>query len=109
MRTIGLFSIAITMVVVGIAAWAASTHSAVKAELPQIDPLSLEENAKNLPSQEELNLKLGRLACCAPKRTGRFTILGKERINIIRDFEAITAIAGFATRRSFLVIDNRIA
>jgi hypothetical protein len=39
MRTIGLFSIAITMVVVGIAAWSASTHSAVKAELPQIDPL----------------------------------------------------------------------
>ena len=31
---------------------------AVKDEPPQIDPLSLEANAKNLPSQEELNLKL---------------------------------------------------
>ena len=58
MRTIGLFSIAITMVVVGIAAWSASTHSAVKADPPQIDPLALEANAKNLPTQEELNLKL---------------------------------------------------
>src|SRR5262249_61824891 len=46
---------AITIMVVGIAAWSASTHSAVKAELPQIDPLSLEANAKNLPTQEELN------------------------------------------------------
>jgi hypothetical protein len=58
MRTISLFGIIITMVVVGIAAWSASTHSAVKAGPPQIDPLSLEANAKNLPSQEELNLKL---------------------------------------------------
>jgi hypothetical protein len=66
MRTIGLFSIAITMVVVGIAAWSASTHSAVKAELPQIDPLSLEANAKNLPSQEELNLKLWPQDAIAP-------------------------------------------
>jgi hypothetical protein len=59
MRTIALFSIAIIIVVAGFAAWSASTHSAVKAEPPQtIDPLSLEANAKNLPSQEELNLKL---------------------------------------------------
>jgi len=58
MRTISLFGIIITMVVVGIAAWSASTHSAVKAGPSQIDPLSLEANAKNLPSQEELNLKL---------------------------------------------------
>lgn len=58
MRTISLFGIIITMVVVGIAAWSASTHSAVNAGPPQIDPLSLEANAKNLPSQEELNLKL---------------------------------------------------
>jgi hypothetical protein len=58
MRTISLFGIIITMVVVCIAAWSASTHSAVKASPPQIDPLSLEANAKNLPSQEELNLKL---------------------------------------------------
>jgi hypothetical protein len=66
MRTIGLFSIAITVVVVGIAAWSASTHSAVKAAPPQIDPLSLEANAKNLPSQEELNLKLWPQDAVAP-------------------------------------------
>jgi len=52
--------------VVGIAAWSASTHSAVKAELPQIDPLSLEANAKNLPTQEELNLKLWPQDAIAP-------------------------------------------
>jgi hypothetical protein len=66
MRTIGLFSITITMVVVGIAAWSASTHPAVRAERPQIDPLSLEANAKNLPSQEELNLKLWPQDAVAP-------------------------------------------
>ena len=54
------------MVVVGVAAWSASTHSAVKAELPQIGPLSLGENAKNLPSQEELNLKLWPQDAIAP-------------------------------------------
>jgi len=66
MRTIVLFSIAITMVAAGVAAWSASTHSAVKAEPPQIDPLSLEANAKNLPSQEELNLKLWPQDAVAP-------------------------------------------
>jgi len=66
MRTIVSFSIAITMVVIGIAAWSASTHSAVKADPPQIDPLSLESNAKNLPSQEELNLKLWPQDAVAP-------------------------------------------
>jgi hypothetical protein len=65
MRTIVLFSIAVTMVVVGSAAWSAATHSAIKAE-PQIDPLSLEANAKNLPSQEELNLKLWPQDAVAP-------------------------------------------
>ena len=58
MRTIVLFSIAITMMAAGVAAWSASTHSAVKAEPPQIDPLSLEANAKNLPSQEELKSEI---------------------------------------------------
>jgi hypothetical protein len=53
------------MVVVGIAAWSAATHSAIKAE-PQIDPLSLEAKAKNLPSQEELNLKLWPQDAVAP-------------------------------------------
>jgi hypothetical protein len=66
MRTIGLFSIAITMVLAGIAAWSASIHSGAKAEPPQIDPLSLEANAKNLPSQEELNLKLWPQDAVAP-------------------------------------------
>jgi len=66
MRTIVLFSIAITMMAAGVAAWSASTHSAVKAEPPQIDPLSLEANAKNLPSQEELNLKLWPQDAVAP-------------------------------------------
>jgi len=53
-------------VLAGIAAWSASTHSAVKAAPPQIDPLSLEANAKNLPSQEELNLKLWPQDAVAP-------------------------------------------
>jgi len=66
MRTIGLFSIAITLMVAGIAAWSASSHSAVKAAPPQIDPLSLEANARNLPSQEELNLKLWPQDAVAP-------------------------------------------
>jgi hypothetical protein len=54
------------MVLAGIAAWSASTHSGAKAEPPQIDPLSLEANAKNLPSQEELNLKLWPQDAVAP-------------------------------------------
>jgi len=50
----------ITIMLVGIAAWANSSHSAVKAAVvsPQIDPFSLMGNAKNLPSQELLNLKM---------------------------------------------------
>jgi hypothetical protein len=44
----------------GVAAWVSSSHSAVKAAVvtSQIDPFSLMANAKNLPSQEELNLKM---------------------------------------------------
>jgi hypothetical protein len=42
----------------GIAASASSSHSAVKAAPPQIDPFSLMANARNLPSQESLNLKM---------------------------------------------------
>ena len=55
-----LFGIAITMMLAGIAVWASSSHSAVKAAIgvPQVDPFSLMANAKNLPSQEELNLKM---------------------------------------------------
>jgi hypothetical protein len=60
MRKVSLFGIAITMMLAGIAAWASSSHSAVKAPIgaTQIDPFSLMANAKNLPSQEELNRKL---------------------------------------------------
>ena len=48
------------MMLAGIAAWASSSHSAVETAIapPQIDPMSLMANAKNLPSQEALNLKM---------------------------------------------------
>ena len=60
MASISLFGIVITMMLAGVAAWVSSSHSAVKAGVvsPQIDPFSLMANAKNLPSQEELNLKM---------------------------------------------------
>ena len=60
MARISLFGIVITMMLASVAAWVSSSHSAVKAAIvsPQIDPFSLMANAKNLPSQEELNLKM---------------------------------------------------
>jgi hypothetical protein len=60
MRKVSLFGIAITMIIAGIAVWDSSSHSAIKAAIgaPQIDPFSLMANAKNLPTQEELNSKL---------------------------------------------------
>jgi hypothetical protein len=60
MRKISLFGVAIIMILAGIAAWASVSHSAAKTAVaaPQIDPLSLMANAKNLPSQESLNLKM---------------------------------------------------
>jgi hypothetical protein len=60
MRKFSLFGIAVIMMLAGIAAWASSSHSALKATIavPQIDPFSLMANAKNLPSQESLNSKL---------------------------------------------------
>ena len=60
MRKVSLFAIAMIMVLAGVAAWASSNHSAVKAATaaPQIDPLSLMANTKNLPTQESLNLKM---------------------------------------------------
>jgi hypothetical protein len=60
MRKISLFGITATIMLAGIAAWASSSHSAVKTAIapPQIDPLSLMANAKNLPSQESLDLKI---------------------------------------------------
>ena len=61
MRKVSLFGIVITMMMLaGIAVWASSSHSAVKAAMgpPPIDPFSLMVNAKDLPSQEELNEKM---------------------------------------------------
>ena len=60
MARISLFGIVITMMLAGVAAWVSSSHSAVKAAVvsPQIDPFSLMSNAKDLPTQEELNLKM---------------------------------------------------
>ena len=51
MRKVSLVGIVITMMLVGIAVWASSSHSAVKVaiESPRIDPFSLMVNAKNLP------------------------------------------------------------
>ena len=60
MARISLFGIVITMMLASVAAWVSSSHSAVKAAVvsPQIDPFSLMANAKNLPSQESLTLKM---------------------------------------------------
>ena len=60
MARISLFGIAAVLMLTGITVWVSSSHSAVEAaiEPPQIDPFSLMANAKNLPSQEELNLKM---------------------------------------------------
>ena len=60
MRKISLAGIATTVMLAGIATWVSSSHSAVGAVngRPQIDPLALMANAKNLPSQESLDLKM---------------------------------------------------
>ena len=60
MARISLFGIAAVLMLTSIAVWVGSSHSAVKAaiEPPQIDPFSLMANAKNLPSQESLTLKM---------------------------------------------------
>ena len=60
MARISLFGITAVLMLTGITLWVISSHSAVKAaiELPQIDPFSLMANAKNLPSQESLTLKM---------------------------------------------------
>ena len=61
MARISLFGIAAVLVLTGITVWVSSSHSAVKAAVgspPQIDPFSLMANAKNLPSQESLTLKM---------------------------------------------------
>jgi hypothetical protein len=53
MREIILIGIAMTVMLTGIVAWAAPRHPAVVTS--QFDPFPLEENAKNLPTQEWLN------------------------------------------------------
>jgi hypothetical protein len=60
MRKVSLLGIAIIMMLAGIAVWASSSHSAVKAAIaaPQVDPFSLMVKAKHLPTQESLNLKM---------------------------------------------------
>ena len=60
MARISLFGIVITMMLASVAAWVSSSHSAVKAAVDslQIDPFSLMANAKDLPSQESLDLKM---------------------------------------------------
>jgi hypothetical protein len=60
MRRLSLFAIAIIMILGGAAAWSSSSHSAIKPPVgsAQIDPLSLMAKAKNLPTQESLNLKM---------------------------------------------------
>jgi hypothetical protein len=60
MRKFILFGAATTMLLAGAVAWTTSSHSAIEASVgtTQIDPLSMMANAKNLPSQESLNLKM---------------------------------------------------
>ena len=60
MARISLFGIAAILMLVGIVAWANSSHSAVKNpfEGPRVDPFSIMVNAKNLPSQESLTLEM---------------------------------------------------
>jgi hypothetical protein len=60
MGKLSIFGVAVIIILIAIGAWASLSHSAVKAANapPQIDPLSLMANAKNLPSQESLNLKM---------------------------------------------------
>jgi hypothetical protein len=61
MRRIAFFGIATILVLAVIAAGANTSRSPVQAAItppPQIDPFSLMLNAKNLPSQETLNLKM---------------------------------------------------
>ena len=60
MARISLFGIAAVLMLTGIAAWVGSGHSAVEAAIApaQIDPFSLMASAKNLPTQESLNLKM---------------------------------------------------
>jgi hypothetical protein len=60
MRRIVFVGLATILLLAGIVAWASPTRSAVKDVIgpAPIDPFSIMINAKNLPTQEELNLKM---------------------------------------------------
>ena len=60
MAKISLIGIAAISMFAGIAAWANSSHSAIENpfEGPRVDPFSIMVNAKNLPTQEEVNRRL---------------------------------------------------
>ena len=60
MAKLSLFGIATILMLAGIAAWANSSQSAVESpfEGPRVDPFSIMVNAKNLPTQEEVNRRL---------------------------------------------------
>jgi hypothetical protein len=53
MREIILIGILLTVMLGGMVAWSAPRHPAVVTS--QFDPFPLQENAKNLPTQEWLN------------------------------------------------------
>ena len=59
MRKLILFGAA-TMLLAVLVAWTTSSHSAIETSIvtAQIDPLSMMANAKDLPSQESLTLKM---------------------------------------------------
>ena len=60
MRKLILFGAATTILLAGAVASTTSSHSAIETSIvtAQIDPLSMMANAKNLPSQESLNLRM---------------------------------------------------
>jgi hypothetical protein len=60
MRKLILFGAAATMLLAGAVAWTTSSHSAIEPSIgtAQIDPLSMMANARDLPSQESLTLRM---------------------------------------------------
>src|SRR5262249_49498576 len=57
---ISTFALATALILAGIATWANSSHSAVENSFEglRIDPFSIMVNAKDLPTQEEVNRRL---------------------------------------------------
>jgi hypothetical protein len=60
MRKLILFGAATTMLLASAVAWTTSSHSAIEPSIgtAQIDPLSMMANARDLPSQEALTLRM---------------------------------------------------